>query len=157
MELPQRRHPGRQPVYDLGNRSNIIFLTVCTHQRKQILASDAVHRVLLNAWTAADHWIVGRYVIMLDHIHLFCSPARSDFLSVKAWFRFWKSKASQSWPDLGMHPVWQVDGWDTQLRKGDSYSAKWDYVRNNPVRHGLVIQPENWPYQGEMHLLRWHD
>ena len=157
MELPKRQHPARQPVYGVGTRSQIIFLTVCTHQRKRILANEAVHQILIKAWTDADHWVVGRYVIMPDHLHLFCSPARHNHLSVKAWIRFWKSTASKSWPDASQHPIWQVDGWDTQLRKGDSYSAKWDYVRNNPVRHGLVTESINWPYQGEVQVLHWHD
>ena len=29
------------------------------------------------------------------------------------------------------------------------------YVRQNPVRHGLVNDPEDWPFQGELHLLDW--
>ncbi|MGZ0656385.1 REP-associated tyrosine transposase [Coraliomargarita sp. W4R72] len=157
MELPKRQHPARQPVYDQGNRANIIFLTVCTHQRKRILANETVHRLLIDAWTQADHWLVGRYVVMPDHIHLFCSPARLEHLPLKSWIRFWKSTASKSWPQADEHPIWQIDGWDTQLRKGDSYSAKWDYVRNNPVRHKLVSKSEDWPYQGELNQFMWHD
>ncbi len=34
---------------------------------------------------------------------------------------------------------------------------KWEYIRHNPVRAGLVNDPDDWPYQGEMHVLRWHD
>jgi len=30
-----------------------------------------------------------------------------------------------------------------------------DYVRNNPVRAGLVEKAEDWKYQGELHKLRW--
>jgi len=43
-------------------------------------------------------------------------------------------------------PVWQKSFWDVQLRRGKSYDAKWEYVRANPVWHGLVSQPEDWPY-----------
>ena len=70
---------------------------------------------------------------------------------------FWKSKASNRWPFPEEQPIWQVDCWDTQLRAGQSYSAKWDYVRNNAVRHGLVTRAEDWPYQGELNVLPWHD
>ena len=37
---------------------------------------------------------------------------------------------------------WQSDHWDTRLRSGESYDAKWEYVRNNPVRAGLVKTAE---------------
>jgi hypothetical protein len=31
--------------------------------------------------------------------------------------------------------------------------VKWLYVRNNPVRHGLVEHPDDWPFQGVMNIL----
>ncbi len=49
--------------------------------------------------------------------------------------------------------LWQRAFWDTQLRNSDSYSTKWDYIRNNPVRHGLVEDAGAWPYQGELNFL----
>lgn len=157
MDLPERKRPARMPVMDSGNRSVIIFLTVCVAQRKPILAHDDVHQLLREAWIAADHWVVGRYVIMPEHVHLFCAPARHDHLSVKRWVDYWKTIASLHWPRREEQPVWQVDGWDTQLRQGESYSEKWRYVRQNPVRAGLVEHEDDWPYQGELSVLRWHD
>ena len=53
--------------------------------------------------------------------------------------------------------LFQRECWDTQLRKGDSYAVKWEYVRNNPVCRGLVDNVDAWPYQGEMNVLEWHD
>lgn len=52
---------------------------------------------------------------------------------------------------------WQKNYWDTQLRQHDSYEQKWEYVRNNPVCAGLTVKPHDWPYQGELTILRWHD
>jgi putative transposase len=65
--------------------------------------------------------------------------------------------ASRQWPRPAEHPVWQLDFWDTQLRREESYAAKWDYEWRNPVRKGLVARPEDWPYAGEMHPLVWHE
>jgi len=31
---------------------------------------------------------------------------------------------------------------------------KWEYVRNNPVRHGFVSDRGSWPYQGQLHDLK---
>jgi putative transposase len=36
------------------------------------------------------------------------------------------------------------------LRNDESYSQKWEYVRENPVRAGLVVRADEWPYQGEL-------
>jgi len=32
-----------------------------------------------------------------------------------------------------------------QLHRAESYEEKWNYVRNNPVRHGYVSRVEDWP------------
>jgi REP element-mobilizing transposase RayT len=144
-------------VFEKDNLSPLIFLTVCMKDRKKILANHAAHQLLLNAWARADQWRVGRYVLMPDHLHLFCSPARHPAMPLRAWMQYWKTLVSRSWPQPDQHPIWQQDAWDTQLRSGEGYSEKWEYVRANPVRAGLVADPDAWPYQGEMNVLHWHD
>ena len=156
-DAPQRKIPAHFPVFEKGNLSSIVFLTVCTKDRKPILANNDVHDVLLRAWRDADEWSVGKYVIMPDHIHLFCGPAKFEYPGLKKWVKYWKTMASRRWPRPGEHPIWQVDSWDRQLRRGESYSAKWEYMVQNPVRHGLVQRADDWKYKGEVSTLRWHD
>jgi putative transposase len=50
---------------------------------------------------------------------------------------------------------WQRDFWDTRLRRGENYTQKWNYVRENPLRAGLVKRPEDWLFQGRMNILLW--
>src|SRR5438034_10316940 len=47
------------------------------------------------------------------------------------------------WPRL-----WQPGFFDHTLRSDESYAAKWNYVRNNPVRAGLVRTAHECPSQG---------
>ena len=150
---PERKHPAHPPAVERCNRPVIIFLTVCSHQRRRIFADNRVYQVLLESWSIAEQWHVGNFVIMPDHIHLFCSPARHDAESITRWTAYWKRQVSIRLPDL--KPVWQRDCWDTQLRGYENYETKWDYVRNNPVRAGLVRRAEDWPFQGVMNCLRW--
>ncbi|MEM7145039.1 MAG: transposase [Verrucomicrobiota bacterium] len=153
-----REVPARQPIYSSGNLSEVIFLTVCTKQRKPILASDEVHSLLCSLWSdPTSQWSVGRYMILPDHIHLFCSPKSIESTGIHSWTKFWKSQSTRSWPIPNQKPIWQRQFWDTQLRAQDSYSQKWNYVQNNPVRHALVSDPTEWPYQGEIEALAWHD
>ena len=156
-ELKQRKTPAHFPVLEKGNLSSIIFLTVCTKDRKPILARDDAHNVLLQAWRDADQWAVGKYVVMPDHVHMFCGPAKIEYSSLKKWVQYWKSLSSRHWPRRDDHPVWQIDCWDRQLRRDESYAAKWEYVAQNPVRHGLVAKADDWKYRGEVTTLRWHD
>jgi putative transposase len=155
IEPSGRKHPIHQPVSERSNGPIILFVTICTKDKKPILANAAAHQVLRAAWIKADSCLVGRYVIMPDHLHFFCAPQPTVPRSVEQWLAFWKSEAARHWPHREHAPVWQRHGWDTQLRRGENYDAKWDYVINNPVRAGLVAKPEDWLYQGELNILRW--
>ncbi|MBN2060401.1 MAG: transposase [Deltaproteobacteria bacterium] len=155
--LPERKTPVHMPIMDYIDRSVIVFLTLCTEKRKSILAHSDVHTLLLNAWERADAWKVGHYIIMPDHIHLFCSPSRTDSPEIKRWIQYWKTISSKRWPRPYEQPVWQKSFWDTRLRLGESYSSKWEYIRENPIRAGLCALPEDWPFQGEMEVLPWYD
>ncbi len=152
---PSRNRPAHLPVKELSNRSNIVFVTICSKNRKSIFACEDVHSLMSESWQTAGHWLVGKYVIMPDHVHFFCAPGIVEYPSLKQWVKFWKTLVSRKWPRLEEQPVWQDNFWDTQLRCGDNYSAKWEYVRNNPVRTGLVDKPADWPFAGELNTLRW--
>jgi putative transposase len=153
---PERKHPAHYPTQESGNRAVIVFLTVCTQNRRPFLASPEVHQLLVSAWSRATHWLVGRYVVMPDHIHLFCSPAITPAHPLGLWVTYWQNLVTRSWSRPEEKPLWQKDHWDRQLRSGDSYEEKWKYVLNNPVRHKLCAVREAWPYQGELNVLSWH-
>jgi len=46
-------------------------------------------------------------------------------------------------------PLRQPGFFDHVLRNDESYREKWEYVRENPVRAGLVSRADGWLYQGE--------
>ena len=150
---PKRKRPAHLPNIDRFNQPTIVFVTVCSKDRRPILACKRVHEVLLNVWPRATQHVVGRYVVMPDHIHLFCSPAVHEPENVRNWVGYWKRLASCELTDL--MPVWQRDCWDTQLRHVRHYDEKWAYVVRNPVRKGLVTDVAEWLYQGVVNELRW--
>jgi len=49
--------------------------------------------------------------------------------------------------------LWQREFFDHVLRSCESYAEKWNYVRDNPVRDGLVSSADDWPYAGEVEML----
>ncbi len=49
-------------------------------------------------------------------------------------------------------PVWQKQFFDHLVRSEESRSEKWEYVRMNPIRAGMVEDLEDWPYQGYIHF-----
>ncbi|HXH60149.1 MAG TPA: transposase [Fimbriimonadaceae bacterium] len=153
MESPKRRYP----IHITRDRSvfddSVYFATVCTKDRKPILAREEAHETLARVWKSADHWLVGRYVVMPDHVHLICAPGQVDAVSLTKWVAYWKSQCSKTWPHPGDKPIWQQQFWDTRVRRNRA-EQKWQYVVENPVRHGLVAKTADWPFQGEIHRLR---
>jgi putative transposase len=73
--------------------------------------------------------------------------------TIERWITFWKRRARQR---LGAkQPLFQAHSFHHRLRRGENYSERWEYVRMNPVRAGLVQNPDDWPYQGVLNELRW--
>jgi putative transposase len=181
-----RNHPTHRTNLERHNKPVLLFVTVCALDRTvNTFATEEMHGILKEAWASAQSHHVGAYVLMPDHIHLFCAPAAFDSENVAKWVRFWKvlvtkklgvsriertggSRACATYgaeacaapgkilPLVGTpKSIFQRDCWDTQLRAGDSYHEKWEYVRNNPVRKGLAFSADVWPFWGVMNELVW--
>ena len=154
---PLRPEGGPSPFRHLAHvpsfRDNpIVFFTTCTNQRCKILASPQCHKILHEIWQrSAEHdgWWVGNDIIMPDHVHLFARP-EIGAQRLADWVQMWKSVSSRriAAPLSIEPPIWQADYFDRYLRSSESYSDKWQYVEQNPVRAGLVGRVEYWPYRG---------
>jgi REP element-mobilizing transposase RayT len=83
---------------------------------------------------------------MPDHIHFFVRNNSDGALS--QWVRLLKRHVSKTISQP--RPHWQKGFFDHLIRHSESYSDKWDYVGQNPVRAGLVSNPEQWLWQGEI-------
>jgi putative transposase len=90
---------------------------------------------------------------MPEHIHVFVGDGNLARYRLENWVASWKSFVSRRWPEVSEKPIWQRNFWDRQIRSSDEYDQKWLYVRNNPVRHGLVESPDDWPFQGAINIL----
>ena len=149
-QLKLRKHPVHG-VLSISDQPSIVCLTVCTKDRKKWLLDSDVHDLLVDVWREADLWLVGRYVIMPDHLHLFAGE-RGD-VPLDNWVRYWKSQFTKR------HGVktrrWQTDHWDRRVRSEADFEDAWNYVYSNPVRAGLVTDPESWPFSGQVFDVRW--
>ncbi len=135
----------------------IYFITTCVQKRRKILDNKIIANILIDEWrnTRERHgWMIGQYVIMPDHVHFFCHPewtAKKLPHFIMRW-KEWTSKRIQA-ETKSDTPIWQERFFDHVLRSPNSYSSKWQYVQNNPVRAGLVKNPNDWPWQGTIENL----
>ena len=145
---------GRRPLRLQGIFATdpLYFVTFCAHERQRFLANAEVHAAFVLFAKRAEYNFnvaVGRYVIMPDHVHLF---VRGDCnFRLGPWIGALKqtlAKAARLPREKGQ--IWEEGFFDHVLRNKESYSQKWNYVRENPVRAGLVESAADWPYQGEI-------
>src|SRR5438270_10267317 len=54
----------------------LFFATICSRKRRSHLANDSVHNALVESWRVATAWLIGFYLVMPDHLHLFCGAQR---------------------------------------------------------------------------------
>jgi REP element-mobilizing transposase RayT len=159
------------------SRAPLFFVTFCTRNRQKIDYLDRVTAAFVTYGARAAekcNIAVGRYVIMPDHVHFFVR-GDPDFV-LSPWIGGLKRamavavfKHSQAQPlskpsrpkkdsqatrlPLQARSLWQPGFFDHVLRNDESYAQKWEYIRDNPVRAGLVAQWYQWPYQGEIVLI----
>jgi len=128
----------------------LFFVTICTIHRRKIEDLQAVNEAFQKyAHRALDEFAVavGRYVIMPDHMHFFVRGG--DKFKLAQWVNGLKRSISVALGATKKRPLWQPGFFDHVLRNDESYSQKWQYVKENPVRAGLVQQSNQWLYQGE--------
>jgi len=151
--LPNRKRPAHHPPIVTPNRPIVIFVTVNVKNQSVRLNNEQMHTALTQAWQDARQWRVGDYLIMPDHVHLFCIPGVHYPENIAKWVQYWKGHVRRI---LKLkESIWQRDCWDTQIRNINHYNEKLSYMRENPVRRELVARNEDWPYQGKINIIRW--
>jgi putative transposase len=136
----------------------LYFITCCTYRRRVLLANHRVHAAFLEFGQRAEKDLgvaVGRYVILPDHLHFFVAiPAH---VTLGDWVGALKRVVGKTVERADSRDsIWQRGFFDHLLRTAESYSQKWNYVREIPVRARLVESADAWPYAGEIAVI-YHD
>lgn len=136
----------------------LYFVTACVEKRRAILANQPVFDAFQEFCVVGLErgYFVGRFVLMPDHLHLFIVVPREVPRALSDWTKALKRSLTKVLDEANVpSPHWQKGFFDHVMRSGESYSEKWEYVRNNPVRAGLVAEADAWPFQGEICELRF--
>ena len=120
------------------------FITINCRKcsNKCLLTAPSVAETLINGamkYEQLGYWFVGLLVIMPDHIHAILTFNLE--CGIRQTISNWKGYQAKI---CGIQ--WQSDFFEHRLRNDDEYVEKAYYVRMNPVRKGLVAEPDQWPY-----------
>ncbi|MEM8731052.1 MAG: transposase [Pseudomonadota bacterium] len=93
-------------------------------------------------------------VVLPDHLHCIWALPPGDRDYPTRW-RLIKSRFSRGLP-LGPlreshrnrqeRGIWQRQYWEHHIRNAADFEAHMQHIWMNPVKHGLVERPEEWPY-----------
>ena len=126
-----------------------LFVTFCKSIRDPF--SDAARNLVL-AHCVHDHgkrFDLHIAVVMPDHVHLLLTPladAQGWPYPLPAILKLIKGASARSVNNLmgTTGRVWQEESFDHVLRSDESFQGKLEYIRQNPVRKGLVARPEDY-------------
>jgi putative transposase len=133
------------------------FFTVCLQDRQSTALIDHIdqlryaYAVTLRELPA----VCSAMVVLPDHLHAIWTEPEGQVNFSERWRRI-KARFSHS-VETAQHPnasqiskrergLWQRRFWEHAIRGEADLDAAMEYCRLNPVKHGLVFSPEDWPY-----------
>lgn len=94
-------------------------------------------------------------VVLPNHLHIIWTLAPSDDDYPQRWILI-KAAFSREIPAgerrrtsrvlKGERGIWQRRYWEHLIRDEPDYARHVDYIHYNPVKHGLVSRPADWPH-----------
>jgi REP-associated tyrosine transposase len=147
----RRRHLTRIPVWLPVDLPVVYFVTVCCAGRRQFFVSPPPVRIAVECLQRTQRrleWQVHKICLMPDHVHLLLSPLKGREQSLSSFVQGWKSCVTMRLRQSAAGPIWQREFFDRLLRSGEKLQEKWEYVRENPIRAGLCLAAEDYPYSG---------
>jgi REP element-mobilizing transposase RayT len=86
-------------------------------------------------------WWPEMFLLMPDHLHALVFFSWEKGHGLHHVLADWKRYTARA---FGI--VWQRDFFDHRIRNDADHQDKWAYIRENPVRKGLVETFEHWPH-----------
>jgi putative transposase len=91
-------------------------------------------------------WSVPAYVVMPNHVHLFCLPGTLSLSEIVRRFKHYTATEANRLLRRQGHRFWQVEWFDHWSRSPQEDDRIKSYIRNNPVKAGLARDGHDWPF-----------
>lgn len=136
--------PPRIPVWLRWDQEVVYFVTINVAERRRVLANPPAFTAWQNAVARLNKWTVEVGIMMPDHLHMLVYPhdRNADVGNLSGAIKRWVRQQARR---TDWH--WQPGSFDRLLRDSESTQQKWLYIRENPVRAGLVERWQDWPYR----------
>jgi REP element-mobilizing transposase RayT len=139
---PIRKHLDHSAHYQ-GRFGATYFITICCQRRGQHqLCKKEVARVLFETarrYHESGRWYLKLLLLMPDYLHMLIGvPAEVNLSNLIRNFKRVTARISEI--------DWQRNFCDHRLRHDENLDEKTAYIRQKPVRAGLITAADEWPY-----------
>ena len=136
------------------------FFTVVTYNRRPLLCEEYA----LNRLKAAFGYVKKSHpyqmealVVLPDHLHCIWRLPEDDADFATRWNRFKRYFSIGIQGSLNQRrekSIWQHRFWERLIRNDADLHRRLDYIHYNPVKHGYVKNPYDWPYSTFKHHVK---
>ena len=132
------------------------FVTAVTWGRRAIFHADPLARLFLEVlrdYRVQERYLLHEFVVMPEHFHVLLTPAPNVPLEkavqfIKGGFSFRVKH------DMGSNlEIWQPRPTNHRIHGAADYQRHAEYIRENPVKRGLVSKAEKYPYSSASRAL----
>jgi len=154
-----KRAPHNPPHW--FQESAIYMLTAAIYQNQNMIFSPERKFAWRDSFIKAANlyqWQIIAWVVLHNHYHAqVVSPENLSSLSnfIGSYHKF----TARKWNDddnLNGRKVWW-NYWDTCIRSENDYQNRLRYIFWNPVKHGFVEKPEDYPFSSYNNFLKQQD
>ncbi len=135
------------------------FFTLVTDQRRPLFQQESARSLLGQVIRECQQrwpFTINAIVLLPEHLHSIWSLPSGDSDYSKRW-GWIKKEFTKRWLDAGAteskistsrklerrRGVWQPRFWEHTI---EDFERHFDYIHYNPVKHGHVRRPNDWPY-----------
>jgi putative transposase len=134
----------------------VYFVTIVAQARRARFLDERVANATIESLRKLKNdfrFNVYIYCLMPDHFHGLIGPGESGRTlgSLCGAFKSLSTRKYWSWYD---GKLWQRQFFDHIIRNYQDFEETLEYIRMNPVRRGLVTNPEDWPYTERLDYLQ---
>ena len=133
------------------------FFTLTLQDRRSDLLIRKIKelRMAFQRVMKAYPFVIDGIVMMPEHMHI-CMTLPSDDINYSQRISFIKGAFSRQIEPIEFmnssrktkreRGIWQRRFWEHLIRDEQDYERHLDYIHYNPVKHGHVKSPSQWPY-----------
>ena len=141
---PEREPRAHTPPEWVADQA-VFFITInCRVRGRNQLADKSVAESLFSSidfYHQNKNWFPEIVLLMPDHLHALMSFSWDEGKGIAKVISNWKRYTARQW---GIE--WQRDFFDHRIRSEKDHQQTWVYIRENPVRVGLVDHFSNWDH-----------